>query len=423
MILDALQLLDGEKLDPRHSPYAQEIVKRLEAKGAGQVLNRSEIFEATSMAEAFAPGRFALEPDLVAVVLAALVYAGDVVVSVAGRKVDSSNLSEGSGQLVDDLAAFKHVEAPKDVNVRVANLRHVGLWLDFLRMELAKSDRPLSVQLAEELVGQFTRNTHIPETNPSNDEVVSLENLWDLCAQEQPFPHISSLIRFIEELRSDDLGRLMGGASASPPVVVSTIHKVKGLEFDNVVVLPSNLPFGNGPYGKSSDLEGDAAEEARLLYVAMTRAKGNLWQFVGDREYSWAKSSPASFNGQQTEGCVLIGSPEDVGLGWAMQRNFFNEDPEKSQAYIEREVKMGDSIILGGRGKGAHKALFHRNASGAVRQVGFLANKHGAGNHNADLQVSAVIRFYPKESTDTELSPVVIERGWGYVVLVSGRIR
>lgn len=119
MILDALQLLDGEKLDPRHSPYALEIVKRLEAKGAGQVLNRSEIFDATSMAEAFAPGRFGLEPDLVAVVLAALIYSGDVVVSVAGRKVDSSNLSEGSGQLVDDLAAFKHVEAPKDVNVGV----------------------------------------------------------------------------------------------------------------------------------------------------------------------------------------------------------------------------------------------------------------------------------------------------------------
>ena len=119
MILDALKLLDGDKLDPRHSPYAQEITTRLAAKGPGQVLNRGEVFEATSMAESFAPGRFGLEPDLVAVVLAALVHSGDVVVSVAGRKVDSSNLGDGSASLVEELAAFKHVEAPKDVNVTV----------------------------------------------------------------------------------------------------------------------------------------------------------------------------------------------------------------------------------------------------------------------------------------------------------------
>lgn len=119
MILDALKLLDGEKLDPRHSPYAQEITSRLAAKGAGQVLNRGEIFEATSMAESFAPERFGLEPDLVAVILAALVHSGDVIVSVAGRKVDSSNLGDGSASLVDELAAFKHIEAPKDVNVAV----------------------------------------------------------------------------------------------------------------------------------------------------------------------------------------------------------------------------------------------------------------------------------------------------------------
>ena len=119
MILDALKLLDGDKLDPRQSPYAQEITTRLAAKNTGQVLKRGEIFEATSMAESFAPGRFGLEPDLVAVILAALVHSGDVVVSVAGRKIDSSNLSDGSASLVDELAAFKHVEAPKDVNIAV----------------------------------------------------------------------------------------------------------------------------------------------------------------------------------------------------------------------------------------------------------------------------------------------------------------
>ncbi len=308
-------------------------------------------------------------------------------------------------------------------NLRVANLRHVGLWLDFLRAEVAKSDRALSTHLADELVGGFIRNMKIPEGNASGGEMVSLASLWELCCQEQAFPHISSLVRFVEELRSDDLSRLMGTAVAASTVVVSTIHKVKGLEFDSVVILPSNLPFGKSRHDRYADLEGDAAEEARLLYVAMTRAKCNLWQFVGDREHRWARSLPASFDGQQTEGCVLIGSPEDVGLGWALQRSDFNPEPEQCQDYIEREVKVGDPVLLGGRGLGANKALLHRSASGTVRQIGFIAKKHGAGSNNSDLRVSSVIRFYPNETNDGDLGAVVTERGWGYVALVSGRIR
>lgn len=308
-------------------------------------------------------------------------------------------------------------------NLRVANLRHVGLWLDFLRAEVAKSDRALSAQLADELVREFIRSMNTPESNASGGAVVSLASLWELCCQEQAFPHISTLVRFVEELRSDDLSRLMGTAAAASTVVVSTIHKVKGLEFDTVVILPSDLPFGKSRYGRHADLEGDAAEEARLLYVAMTRAKRNLWQFVGDREHSWATSLPAPFDGQQTDGCVLIGSPEDVGLGWALQRSSFNPDPEQCQDYIEREVRVGDPLHLGGLGIGANKALLHRSASGTVRQIGFLAKKHGAGSNDSDLRVSSVIRFYPSETNGRDLGEIVTERGWGYVALASGRIR
>lgn len=187
--------------------------------------------------------------------------------------------------------------------------------------------------------------------------------------------------------------------------------------------MPSCVHYTKAASFVHADLEGDAAEEARLLYVAMTRAKRNLWQFVGDREHSWARSSPAPFDGQQTDGCVLIGSPEDVGLGWALQRSGFNPEPERCQDYLEREVKVGDPVLLGGRGLGANKALLHRSASGAVRQIGFLAKKHGAGSNNSDLRVSSVIRFHPNETNDGDLGAVVAERGWGYVALVSGRIR
>jgi DNA helicase-2/ATP-dependent DNA helicase PcrA len=54
-------------------------------------------------------------------------------------------------------------------------------------------------------------------------------------------------------------------------VVISTIHRAKGLEFTNVIIPECNL--GNFPYGSTKDKD----EDARTLYVAMTRAKKRLF--------------------------------------------------------------------------------------------------------------------------------------------------
>jgi len=42
VILDGLEMLDGDRIDPTHSRYAKEVLARLKSKGHGQVLNRSE---------------------------------------------------------------------------------------------------------------------------------------------------------------------------------------------------------------------------------------------------------------------------------------------------------------------------------------------------------------------------------------------
>ena len=42
IVLDGLEMLDGDRIDPTRSRYAQEALSRLKAKGHGQVLNRAE---------------------------------------------------------------------------------------------------------------------------------------------------------------------------------------------------------------------------------------------------------------------------------------------------------------------------------------------------------------------------------------------
>ena len=73
VILDGLEMLDGDRIDPARSRYAQEVLSRLKAKGHGQVLNRAELLSGDSDVEHFAPLKFRLEPDLLVTVLAGLV--------------------------------------------------------------------------------------------------------------------------------------------------------------------------------------------------------------------------------------------------------------------------------------------------------------------------------------------------------------
>jgi hypothetical protein len=76
-------------------------------------------------------------------------------------------------------------------------------------------------------------------------------------------------------------------------VILTTIHKVKGLEFDAVVLTPSisslpfdpiNVPDISIPIDKN-DIE-NIEEEKRVQYVAYTRAKKFLAVYEGEREKS-----------------------------------------------------------------------------------------------------------------------------------------
>ena len=118
-ILDALEMLDGDRVETGRSKYAQEVLSRLKAKGHGQVLNRNELLSGTSDVEYFAPIRFRLEPDLLITVLGGLVYSGDIVLAITGDKIDSGKLSQLAEHSFEELKQFKHIEAPKEINVAV----------------------------------------------------------------------------------------------------------------------------------------------------------------------------------------------------------------------------------------------------------------------------------------------------------------
>lgn len=115
-VLDALELLHGEKIDPARSRHAAQILHALQAKGQGQVVNQKEIISDYHGVEYMNPGASRLEPAWVVVLLAALVYSGDIVLTIPGKDFDATNMPRLAATSMDDLVRFKHYKAPKELN-------------------------------------------------------------------------------------------------------------------------------------------------------------------------------------------------------------------------------------------------------------------------------------------------------------------
>lgn len=156
-ILDALELLDGDRIDPSGSRFAKEVLARLKAKGQGQVLNRAELVSGGTDVEYFHPIKFRLEPDLLVVVLGALVHSGDIVLAVTGDKIDSSKITALAERPLDDLKQFKHIEAPKEINVAVLRSLFEMLGLTPGLAQLATQGDPEPVKQLKEAVTALVR--------------------------------------------------------------------------------------------------------------------------------------------------------------------------------------------------------------------------------------------------------------------------
>ena len=116
-VADALELLDGERLVPERSRYVQYLLDLMGRKGAGQVINRSEILIDLQGLEYMDPEGARLEPEWVMVIIAAIVYAGAGVLAIPGQKFDATAVNKLASTPIDSLISFKHIEQPKDWNL------------------------------------------------------------------------------------------------------------------------------------------------------------------------------------------------------------------------------------------------------------------------------------------------------------------
>jgi len=153
-------------------------------------------------------------------------------------------------------------------------------------------------------------------TTESQDRVENLQELRGVAAQYvQGMPDLepgqSPLGRFLQEVALvSDADQIDEGAGA---VTLLTLHTAKGLEFPVVFIV--GLEEGVLPHSRSieaansDDPEEDMAEERRLFYVGVTRAKRRLYLIHCMQRSLWGESA------MQTPSRFLEEIPTDLLSG------------------------------------------------------------------------------------------------------------
>ena len=131
------------------------------------------------------------------------------------------------------------------------------------------------------------------------------ENIAELITFATDFNTLDELLERLSLLQAaDEIGnKPVDGREVN----LMTIHLAKGLEFDSVFI--AGVAEGLLPHGRSLDDENALEEERRLMYVAMTRARKNLYlSFYG---------IPSRFINEIPEDCIiLMASDGSSGSPW-----------------------------------------------------------------------------------------------------------
>lgn len=122
------------------------------------------------------------------------------------------------------------------------------------------------------------------------------ENIAELIAFATDFKSLDELLERLSLLQAAD--EIENKPSEGREVNLMTIHLAKGLEFNSVFL--AGVAEGLLPHGRSLDDENSLEEERRLMYVAMTRARKNLYlSFYG---------VPSRFINEIPEDCIVMGA-------------------------------------------------------------------------------------------------------------------
>ena len=260
------------------------------------------------------------------------------------------------GQAISDAAGRARPETP-DGQITLAppvaglatrtrtQVRRFDDILEGLRTQLREG-----AGVAELLDAALDTSGYLAELRASDDpqDASRVENLAELHAVAEDFQQenpTGTLAEFLERVSlvadSDQIPDDDGGQGQ---VTLMTVHTAKGLEFP--VVFVTGFEDGTFPHSRSLADEAELAEERRLAYVALTRARERLYLTRAAVRSAWGASN------------VMVAS------------RFLDDIPPELMRW-EREASSMDSLRAGYGGF----------SSGGYREGGYRESGYGDGGY------------------------------------------
>jgi DNA helicase-2/ATP-dependent DNA helicase PcrA len=192
--------------------------------------------------------------NLLATARLANTSAGEVLIDLASKGPDSAFAKSFSGRAATLLADF---------GGRLAAWQEAGASLAL-------------PALFDRIAGDIGYREYIEdESEEGQDRWGNVEELRRLAYEYQE----KGLTPFLENLALVSDQDTIPERSDSPTLL--TLHAAKGLEFSTVIII--GMDEGLLPHSRSRDDPEEMAEERRLFYVGLTRAKNNLYLVRAER--------------------------------------------------------------------------------------------------------------------------------------------
>ena len=135
-------------------------------------------------------------------------------------------------------------------------------------------------------------------------------------------------------------------------ILISTIHRAKGREFDYVLLLDDSMEWEQD--------EDNLADESKVYYVALTRPKKELYRFSLNNKNSIRRLKDGDGNGRWFEtyydlqhkknkfSSIEVGMEEDIDTISFVSDSFLQPESnaESNQEYILNNIKKNDEVEL-----------------------------------------------------------------------------
>ena len=231
-----------------------------------------------------------------------------------------------------------------------------GKELSFKKMILEMQEKCEKLTLTEmvDLVLSMSGIKAEYEGDKSLEAEIRLENLEEFKSITKSYEEeygVISLTDFLNEVAIvSDISEHQESANR---VSLMTIHAVKGLEFDNVFIV--GMEEGIFPHYNSIN-EGSMSaieEERRLCYVAITRAKKNLWMLNAKRRMLFGNTQinmPSRFMDEIDMKYVDVENNRtgiiDKMVSFVKEDKFRNDDVSYNTGDHVRHDEFGEGVVI-----------------------------------------------------------------------------